>query len=82
DGTWRSPLLSSHKFGPNEAFEFLSTGGGGWGVARSRNPERVREDVIDGYISAEAARRDYGVAIDPKTLEILSDETSKLRQQA
>ncbi|MER9580826.1 hydantoinase B/oxoprolinase family protein [Mesorhizobium sp. M0276] len=82
DGTWRSPLLSSHKFGPNEAFEFLSTGGGGWGVARSRDPQRVREDVIDGYISAEAARRDYGVAIDPKTLEILSDETSKLRQQA
>ncbi|MER8541485.1 hydantoinase B/oxoprolinase family protein [Mesorhizobium sp. M1334] len=82
DGTWRSPLLSSHKFGPNEAFEFLSTGGGGWGVARSRDPERVREDVIDGYISADAARRDYGVAIDPKTLEILSDETSKLRQQA
>ncbi|WP_244662045.1 hypothetical protein [Mesorhizobium huakuii] len=82
DGTWRSPLLSSHKFGPGDAFEFLSTGGGGWGVALSRDPERVREDVIDGYVSHLAARRDYGVALDPNTFELLHDETSKLRNLA
>ncbi|RWX62038.1 hydantoinase B/oxoprolinase family protein [Mesorhizobium sp. M2A.F.Ca.ET.039.01.1.1] len=82
DGTWRSPLLSSHKFGPGEAFEFLSTGGGGWGVAQSRDPERVRGDVIDGYVSHQAARRDYGVALDPNTFEVLHDQTSKLRNLA
>ncbi|WP_202380050.1 hydantoinase B/oxoprolinase family protein [Mesorhizobium sp. 131-2-5] len=82
DGTWRSPLLSSHKFGPGEAFEFLSTGGGGWGVAQSRDPERVRQDVIDGYVSLQAARRDYGVALDPNTFELLHDQTSKLRNLA
>ncbi|WP_027038680.1 hydantoinase B/oxoprolinase family protein [Mesorhizobium ciceri] len=82
DGTWRSPLLSSHKFGPGEAFEFLSTGGGGWGVAQTRAPERVRQDVIDGYVSHQAARRDYGVVLDPNTFELLHDQTSKLRNLA
>ncbi len=82
DGTWRSPLLSSHKFGPGDAFEFLSTGGGGWGVPHARHPERVREDVIDGYISLEAALRDYGVALDPKTHQLLDEQTAKLRSQA
>ncbi|MDK1494519.1 hydantoinase B/oxoprolinase family protein [Sinorhizobium sp. 7-81] len=79
DGTWRSPLLSSHKFGPSDAFEFLSTGGGGWGFPHARDPERVREDVIDGYISLDAARRDYGVVLNPETFEIAHDQTLKLR---
>jgi N-methylhydantoinase B len=36
-------------------------GGGGFGEPRERNPERVRADVTDGYVSPEAAARDYGV---------------------
>src|ERR1700726_4698025 len=31
-------------------------GGGGWGDPRARAPERVREDVVRGYVSREAAR--------------------------
>jgi N-methylhydantoinase B/oxoprolinase/acetone carboxylase alpha subunit len=30
-----------------------------------RDPQRVREDVLDGYVSLEAAERDYGVLIRP-----------------
>ncbi len=37
-------------------------GGGGWGDPLTRDPERVRLDVLRGYVSREAARRDYGVA--------------------
>ena len=35
-------------------------GGGGWGDPARRDPRAVRRDVALGYISAEAARRDYG----------------------
>ena len=44
-------------------------GGGGYGDARRRDPARVREDVVDGYVTPEAAARDYGVAADAKRLE-------------
>jgi N-methylhydantoinase B len=79
DGSWTSPLLSSHKFGPGESFEFLSTGGGGWGTVRSRDPERVLDDVLDEYITMEAAERDYLVAIDRDTMTVDEAATKRLR---
>jgi N-methylhydantoinase B len=36
-------------------------GGGGMGHAADRDPQAVRRDVRLGYLSAEAAKRDYGV---------------------
>ncbi|HXQ50076.1 MAG TPA: hydantoinase B/oxoprolinase family protein [Stellaceae bacterium] len=38
-------------------------GGGGWGDPMERDPERVRADVLEEFVSAEAARRDYGVVL-------------------
>ncbi len=38
-------------------------GGGGLGEAFSRPFEAVVEDVLNGLVSVEAARRDYGVAV-------------------
>jgi N-methylhydantoinase B len=38
-------------------------GGGGYGDPFARDPEIVRRDVIAGYVSPEAAARDYGVAV-------------------
>ena len=35
-------------------------GGGGLGDPRDRPPAKVRRDVLDGLVSAEAAGRDYG----------------------
>ncbi|PWS37433.1 methylhydantoinase [Falsiroseomonas bella] len=40
-----------------------STGGGGWGHPYDREPWRVRQDVLGGFVSVEAARRDYGVVL-------------------
>ena len=34
-------------------------GGGGWGDPAARAPERLEDDVAEGYVSAEAAARDY-----------------------
>jgi N-methylhydantoinase B len=65
----------------------ITAGGGGWGDPLDRDVERVREDVLEEYISAEAARNEYGVELDLKTLVIdrkgsarLRDELRKARQ--
>ena len=38
-------------------------GGGGYFSPLERHPEKVLEDVIEGYVSLEAAEREYGVKI-------------------
>jgi N-methylhydantoinase B len=37
--------------------------GGGYGNPLARTPERVRQDVADGLLSAEGARRNYAVVL-------------------
>jgi N-methylhydantoinase B len=37
-------------------------GGGGYGEARERSSIAIEADIASGYITLEAARRDYGVA--------------------
>lgn len=54
-------------------------GGGGYGDPFLRPADKVAEEVRNGIISLEAATRDYGVAVDPKTLELIEDETATLR---
>jgi N-methylhydantoinase B len=38
-------------------------GGGGVGDPRERDPQAVLRDVVDGYVSRDAARRLYGVTV-------------------
>ena len=42
-------------------------GGAGYGPASQRDPELVKRDLARGYISAEAAMRDYGLSADDVT---------------
>jgi len=65
---------------------FGSNGGGGYGLPWERRTEAVLNDVIDGLLSAEKARRVYGVAIeeiDADSLDYRVDEaeTSRLRAE-
>ena len=39
---------------------FRLNGGAGWGEARERDQARVADDVAEGYVSVEAAKRVYG----------------------
>ena len=41
-----------------------SGGGGGWGDPRERDRAAVLADVRNGYVSVEAAYRDYGLNVD------------------
>jgi N-methylhydantoinase B len=53
-------------------------GGGGFGDPRARDPQRVVDDVLDGLMTVDEARRDYGVAIDAQArLDVA--ETARLR---
>jgi N-methylhydantoinase B len=54
-------------------------GGGGYGDPLTRVPERVRDDVVQGYVSLDSAQRHYGVALHPSTLAIDVAETKRLR---
>jgi len=39
----------------------VTGGGGGFGDPKDRNPQSVEADIKNGYITAEAARKDYSV---------------------
>jgi N-methylhydantoinase B len=64
-----------------EGYKVTATagGGGGYGNPLERDTEKIRRDVINGYISAASARRDYGVAIDPESFEVDNTATQILR---
>ena len=47
----------------------------------ARDPEAVRADVLQGYVSQQAARREYGVVL-TDALEIDVDATAECRQDA
>jgi N-methylhydantoinase B len=49
--------------GPGAVWRYLTNGGGGWGDPLTRDPERVKRDVRDGYVSIEGSARDYGVVV-------------------
>ena len=66
---------------PGDRVTIDAPGGGGYGNPLERDPELVVNDVIEGYISIESAKKDYGVAIDPVTLEVHEAETKKLRSR-
>lgn len=68
------------EFGPGDVISYLAAGGGGHGDPLEREPWRVRDDVVDGYVSREAAERDYGVVLTDR-LEIDVEATRRLRER-
>jgi len=56
-------------------------GSGGYGDPLDREPERVLQDVVDGYVSAQAARSLYGVVLAGTGRGFDKAATSVLRQR-
>ena len=54
---------TQHPIAAGEVVRIMTGGGGGWGPPAGRDPEAVRRDVHEGYVSAAAAQRDYGVTV-------------------
>ena len=63
DKEWKSVDVALHAVPPDTQAIIRTAGGGGWGNPLERDPEKVFNDVIEGFVSVEAARKEYGVAI-------------------
>jgi N-methylhydantoinase B len=74
------PSKFRHTVRRDDVFRHVLAGAGGWGNPCDRDPALVAFDVAEGKVSVERARREYGVAFDPATNEILAEDTKKLRQ--
>ncbi|HEX9787975.1 MAG TPA: hydantoinase B/oxoprolinase family protein, partial [Candidatus Binatia bacterium] len=72
---------SDHVMHPGEVFSLDTPGGGGLGSPLEREPQRVLNDVRNGYVTQQRAREAYGVAIDAADGDfILNDaQTRELR---
>lgn len=57
----------------------VTPGGGGWGDALEREPQRVAGDVREGLVSSERAATIYGVVVnDEGTVD--QSATAKMRE--
>jgi N-methylhydantoinase B len=54
------PSMFSITIGDGDVYVHRTAGGGGWGDPRKRDPRRIADDVADGKVTPEAAKRDYG----------------------
>jgi N-methylhydantoinase B len=57
----------------------IAGGGGGYGDPYLRPAEQVVREVRNGTLSLPKAQEEYGVAIDPVTIELIQSETEQLR---
>ncbi len=80
DGT-SFDIKGAREYEPGTEVVFRLPGGGGYFDPAQRDPELVREDVVDGLVSLEAAAAIYQVSIRPDTLDVDIDETRALRQK-
>ncbi len=64
---------------PGQKVTLELPGGGGFYRPEERDPESVREDVLDGLVSLDQAREVYRVALNPITFELDLKETSRMR---
>lgn len=64
---------------PGDVMILDTPGGGGYGNPLDREPEMVERDVMEGYVSLERAKEDYGVVINPETRKVDEEKTRKLR---
>ena len=55
---------SDYPLGAGDVFRIETPGGGGFGDAFARDPERVLDDVKEGYVSADGAAEGYGVVVE------------------
>jgi N-methylhydantoinase B len=67
--------------GPGTRISIITGGGAGWGSPFDRSPESVLTDVANGFVSIEAAQRDYGVVIQPEQLVVDAQKTENVRSE-
>ena len=73
-----APISDGNVFTRGDILLLETGGGGGYGHPFDRPPNQVLHDVLDRFVSPEAARMEYGVAITDGVVD--EAETTRLRQ--
>jgi len=76
----RRGRFSNEMLAEGDVVRFVTGSGGGYGDPRRREPLAVLDDVLDGYLSEETARRVYGVVLEGNPLRVNEVETARLRE--
>src|SRR6185312_4704813 len=82
-GKWKEDFPNAKvlvaQLAAGDAYRMRSGGGGGYGDPHARPADVVAEDVRQGYVSTDVARKLYGVAVDPATFVVDGKATARLR---
>lgn len=73
--------VSTNYFEANEGITNLTGGGGGWGDPLKREPTKVMNDVVDGFVSVARASSDYGVVFHSDGTTVDEAATKTLREE-
>lgn len=84
-GNYHYPFDKDTTSEARSVLRYVTSAGGGWGEPLERDPERVRLDVRDGYVTPDYARATYGVVVvgdpeeDPEGVTVDEAATASLR---
>ena len=67
---------ASGEFAYGDVISFQQSGAGGYGDPLERDPAHVLEDVLDEYVSMDAARSRYGVVLTGTGMELRVDDAA------
>ena len=75
------PMSEGNRLKRGDLVRIMTPGGGGWGSPLLRAAEEVRDDVLDGFISAASASRDYGVVLSHDLFSVDLARTKQRREE-
>jgi len=78
---FRTDRVARHPLERGDVVRLITGAGGGFGNPMERDPEKVLDDVRNGCIAVTQAREKYGVIVDPNSMTVDSEKTSKLRKR-
>jgi N-methylhydantoinase B len=65
--TYQLPSKGAFPWPAGTIVDMVTPGSGGFGPPSERDPAQIGRDLLDGYVSAAAAKRDHGIT-DPEAL--------------
>jgi N-methylhydantoinase B len=75
------PMSEGNRLKKDDLVRIMTSGGGGWGSPLEREAAQVRDDVLDGFISADSAARDYGVVLTGDLIDVDAAATDVRRKE-